>query len=147
MTRKVLNLGKILADTAARFPEHVGIVQGARRLDWRTINARVDAAAHAFAAAGVGKGDAILVHSRNSIMMFESLWTAFKLGAVWVPTNFRLTPREVRHMAETSRARAMVCDAGFSAHVDEARQARDLALVLRAGEARAGERDYEEVVA
>lgn len=147
MERKVLNLGKIIADTAARFPQHVGVVQGERRLDWQTINARVDAAARRLAAAGIGKGDAILVHSRNSIMMFESLWTAFKLGAIWVPTNFRLTPREVRYMAETSRAKAMYVDVGFSEHVDAVREARDLAVVLTRGAARSGELDYEIVVA
>jgi acyl-CoA synthetase (AMP-forming)/AMP-acid ligase II len=44
---------------------------------------------------GVGKGDRVLVHSRNSNAMFESMWACFKAGAVWVPTNFRLTPAEV----------------------------------------------------
>src|SRR3990172_12869365 len=92
-SRSVLNLGKILSDTAARFPGRIGLSQGDRHLTWREINQRVDSVASRLRSLGIGKRDAILVHSRNSIMMFESLWIAFKLGAIWVPTNFRLTPR------------------------------------------------------
>lgn len=146
--RSVLNLGKILADTAARFPERVGLCQGERRLTWREINQRVDAAAAKLRALGLRKGDAILVHSRNSIMMFESLWIAFKLGAVWVPTNFRLTPGEASYMATSSNARAMFYDVGFEGHVDAAKAANaKLAVVVARAAPRAGEYGYDDLAA
>ena len=43
----------------------------------------------------MGKGDRILVHSENCDEMFWSMFAAFRIGAVWVPTNFRLLPDEV----------------------------------------------------
>ena len=54
---------------------------------------------------GVGKGDRILVQSQNCNQMFESMFACFRLGAVWVPTNFRQTPEEVAYLAEASGAR------------------------------------------
>jgi fatty-acyl-CoA synthase len=145
--RSVLNLGKILADTAARFPDRVGLSQGDRHLTWREIDRRVDSVAARLRGLGIGKGDAILVHSRNTIMMFESLWIAFKLGAIWVPTNFRLTPNEVSYMASSSRARVMFYDAGFADHVDAAREAaEDLGVIIARACPRAGEHGYEELV-
>ena len=65
----------------------------------------MDRLAAALRERGVAKGDRVMVHARNSNAMFESMWASFKIGAVWVPTNFRLTPAEVAGLAETSRAR------------------------------------------
>jgi fatty-acyl-CoA synthase len=48
--------------------------------------------AAALAERGIGKGDRVLVQSKNCNQMFESMFACFRLGAVWVPTNFRQTP-------------------------------------------------------
>jgi len=145
--RNVLNLGKILSDTAARFPDRIGLTQGDRHLSWRDIDQRVDSVAARLRALGIRKGDAILVHSRNSIMMFESLWIAFKLGAIWVPTNFRLTPNEVSYLASSSDARVMFYDVGFEAHVDAAKAAaKDLGVVIAREAPRADETAYADLV-
>ena len=69
---------------------------------------RVAAMAAALRALGLKKGDRILVHSRNHRAMFESCWVAFRLGCVWVPTNFRLAPPEVAYLASSSGAVAMM---------------------------------------
>jgi fatty-acyl-CoA synthase len=45
--------------------------------------------------------------------MFESLFAAFRLGAVWVPTNFRITPDEVVYMASVSQSRVFLCQSDF----------------------------------
>jgi fatty-acyl-CoA synthase len=148
IARGVLNLGKILADTAARFPDRIGLTQGDQHLTWAELNQRVDSAASRLRALGIGKGDAILVHARNCVMMFESLWIAFKLGAIWVPTNFRLTAAEVSYMASSSKARVMLYDLGFDAHVDAAKAASaSLEIIIARGRHRDGELAYDDIVA
>ena len=82
------------------------------------MNARVDRFCAALRAQGIRARDRVLVHSRNSNVMFESLWACLKLGAVWVPTNVRLTPPEAAHLAAASGASAMLRDHGFSDHAD-----------------------------
>ncbi len=53
----------------------------------------------------------------------ETLWAAWYAGAVWVPTNFRLTPSEVAYLATSSGARAQLFDPAFPEHADAARAA------------------------
>jgi acyl-CoA synthetase (AMP-forming)/AMP-acid ligase II len=97
---------------------------------------------------GLRKGDRILVHSRNHRAMFESCWVAFRLGCVWVPTNFRLAPPEVAYLASSSGAVAMMVEDVFPAHTDAARAAWPaLKTVIAIGAPRQGELAYEDLVA
>jgi fatty-acyl-CoA synthase len=48
--------------------------------------------------------------------MFCSMFAAFRLGAVWVPTNFRLMPDEVAYLATASGAKAFLCHGDFPDH-------------------------------
>jgi acyl-CoA synthetase (AMP-forming)/AMP-acid ligase II len=142
-----MNLGRLLTQTARRLPDAVALVWGERRWSFAELDARVDRLCTALRARGIGKGDRILTHSRNGNAMFEMMWAAFKLGAVWVPTNFRLTPAEVGYLAETSRARAMLRDRGFQGHADAVRAAGHCEVVLAIGDARDDEEDYEAALA
>ena len=85
----------------------------------------------------------------NNVQMFESCWAAFRLGAVWVPTNFRLEPPEVAYLGQSSGAVAMICEQVFAAgHVDAVRAASPaLRQVLIVGEPRSGEHSYEALIA
>jgi fatty-acyl-CoA synthase len=144
MLTSVMNLGNLLAEAARRHPDQPGFIHAGRSMSWFDINARVDAVAHSLRRLGVGKGDKILVHSRNNLALFESAWVAFKLGSVWVPTNCRITPSEAAYLGESSGAKAMIYDIGFDAHVDAVRDASpQLAHVVAIGEPRAGELAYE----
>jgi acyl-CoA synthetase (AMP-forming)/AMP-acid ligase II len=51
------------------------------------------------------------------------------LGAVWVPTNFRLTPGEVAYLASSSGARAHLFEGAFPAHAEAAREANPAAAL------------------
>ena len=53
----------------------------------------------------------------------ETLWACWYAGAVWVPTNFRLTPPEVAYLAESSGAAAHIFDPAFPDHAAAARAA------------------------
>ncbi|MFK7966766.1 MAG: acyl-CoA synthetase [Burkholderiaceae bacterium] len=114
---QVMNLAGLLAQTAAQFPDHPGLILGERRWSWSDIDQRVDAMVAALRARGVNQGDRILVQSRNNQALFESCWVAFRLGCVWVPTNFRLTPPEVAYLGESSGASVMLAERDFADHV------------------------------
>jgi acyl-CoA synthetase (AMP-forming)/AMP-acid ligase II len=100
------NLGRLLTHTARRLPDAPALVWGERSWTFAELDARVDRLAAALRGLGVGKGERVLVHARNSNAMFERMWACFKAGAVWVPTNFRLTPAEVAYLGASSRAGA-----------------------------------------
>ena len=116
MSHRVMNLAHILRQNARRFGERPGLIWGERQWTWAEMDAAVSALATGLAARGIGRGDRVLVHSRNCAQMFWSMFAAFRLGAVWVPTNFRLLPDEVAQLAMASGAKAFLCHADFPDH-------------------------------
>ena len=114
MSRRVMNLAHLLTQNARRHGDRVGFIWGEKSWTWREIDGQVSALAAALAARGIVKGDRIVVHSRNGDEMFWSMFAAFRLGAVWVPTNFRLMPDEVAWLATASGAKAFLCHGDFS---------------------------------
>jgi fatty-acyl-CoA synthase len=148
VSRKVMNLAHFLTQSARRFPDRPGLIRGDRIWTWAEIDARVHAMAAALSARGVGKGDRILVHARNGNEMFESMFAAFRLGAVWVPTNVRLTPPEVVYLAEASGARAFICQGDQPDHVAAVRAASPgLDLVVGIGASSFSDLEANELVA
>ena len=118
-----MNLARLLTHTARLHPQQVGLIHGERQWTWSQIDRRVDAMACALRDLGVRRGDRILLQSRNNLQMFESCWVAFRLGCVWVPTNFRLTPPEVAYLGASSGAAVMIAETVFAEHVDAVRAA------------------------
>ena len=120
---QTINLSQLLAQTARLHPDRAGLIQADRTWTWREIDQRVDAMVSALRARGLAKGDCILVQSRNNLQLFESCWVAFRLGCVWVPTNYRLAPDEIAYLGQSSGAKAMICERAFADHVDATRAA------------------------
>ena len=145
-SKRVMNLAQFLRQTAKRYGGEIALVWGERRWTWAELDRRVDAMAVALAARGIGKGDRVLVQSKNCNQMFESLFACFRLGAVWVPTNFRLTADEVAHLAKASGAAAMICGAEFPDHAAAAKQAApSIRVTISIGAAPFGD-DYDALV-
>src|SRR5260370_5260634 len=80
--------------------------------------------------------------------MFWSMSAAFRLGAVWVPTNFRLMPDEVAYLATASGAKAFLCHGDFPDHAAAVKASSPaLAFVWRIGEGAFGEKSVAEAIA
>ncbi len=146
MSRRVMNLAYLLTQNARRHGNRTGFVWGDRAWTWRDIDIEVSALAAALAARGITRGDRILVHSKNGEEMFWSMFAAFRLGAVWVPTNFRLMPDEVTYLATASGAKAFLCHGDFPDHA-AAVNGPSLDFIWRIGEAGAfGETSVREAI-
>lgn len=147
ITTRVMNLAQFLSQSARRNPGEIGFVWRDSHWTWREMEARVNA----FAAAlrdeyGVVKGDRVLIQSANCNQMFESMFACFRLGAVWVPANYRQSPDEVAYLATASGARGMICGAGFAGHAKACREAAaSLEFTIAIGEADFGP-DYDRLV-
>lgn len=145
---RVSNLAHLLTRSARRLGDDTALVWGERHWTWRDLDARVGAMAAALRDRfGVKKGDRILVQSQNCNQMLESMFACFRLGAVWVPANFRQTPAEVAYLAQASGAKGMICNAAFPEHAAAcAALPEPPAFTLAIGEAAFGE-NYDTVVA
>jgi fatty-acyl-CoA synthase len=146
MSCRVMNLAHLVTQNARRHGDRAGFIWGEKSWTWREIDALVSALAAALAARGIVKGDRILVHSKNCDEMFWSMFAAFRLGAVWVPTNFRLMPDEVAYLATASGAKAFLCHGDFPDHAAAVANPA-LEFIWRIGEGAFGERSVSEAIA
>jgi fatty-acyl-CoA synthase len=147
VSKRVMNLANFLHQAARRHRNEIGFVWGDVTWTWGDLARRVNAMAAALAAKGIGKGDRVLVQSKNCNQMFESMFACFQLGAVWVPTNFRQTPDEVAYLAQSSDASALICHRDFPEHVAGVREAAPgIRFVISIGSSEFGE-DYDALVA
>ncbi len=144
ISTRVMNLAELLVQAAARYPDRPAIMRGDEQLNWAQLNARVDAACQSLKQLGIQSGDKIVVQSRNCFELFETMFVAFKLGAVWVPTNYRITPDDVAHVASASEAKLIIYDEMFPTHADAAVNA-GVKHVICIGKARPGELAYGEI--
>ncbi len=134
VSRRVMNLAQFVTQSARRFPGRPALIWGERCWSWAEFDARVSAMAAVLSHYGIGFGDRVLVQSKNSNLMLESMWACFRIGAVWVPTNFRLLPDDVAYLARASGARALLCGGEFPDHAAAVvKVVPDLALVARMG--------------
>jgi acyl-CoA synthetase (AMP-forming)/AMP-acid ligase II len=114
---RVMNLAHFVTQARRREHEATALVWGEKTWTWAELDARIDAVAAALQSRfGVAKGDRILVQSQNCNQMFEAMFACFRIGAVYVPTNFRQTPDEVAYLAQASGASGMICNATFPDH-------------------------------
>jgi fatty-acyl-CoA synthase len=148
MTRRVMNLAHIATQNARRLAEHPAFIWGEKTLDWAEIDMQVSALAAGLRARGIGKGDRLLVHSKNCDAMFVSMFATFRLGAVWVPTNFRLLPDEVAYLATASGAKGFLCHGDFPEHAAAVAAANPAPeFIWRIGDGAFGEDEVGAVIA
>jgi acyl-CoA synthetase (AMP-forming)/AMP-acid ligase II len=65
-------------------------------LSWGAFDEVVNRIAHGLFAKGIKTGDRILYYGKNSLNYYYALFAAAKIGAVFVPLNWRLAGAEIR---------------------------------------------------
>ena len=118
VSRGAMNLAYLLTQNARRFPQRTALVWREKAWSWSQLDRRVSALAGALLELGVKPGEAVLVHSKNSNEMLESMLATFRIGGVWVPTNFRVMPDDVAYMAEVTRPRVFLCQTDFPEYAE-----------------------------
>jgi len=126
-SRRAVNLAELLSQTARRLPDADAIVTASQRLTWRELDARVGALADELGRRGVGPRDVALVHSPNHAEFIQAMFAVWRVGAVFAPTNCRLTPAEVAVLADLCKPSILICEAASEGHVQSVREAADLA--------------------
>jgi len=103
-----VNTVHFLTIPASITPEREIMVFEGRRQTYQETTERVNRLANAFAALGIAKGDRIAVLDTNSPRYVETYYAASRLGAVFVPLNYRVTADELVDMVTTANARALL---------------------------------------
>lgn len=96
---------QILDDALARHPDSEAIVYGSWRMTYRDFGSCINRAAHMLHELGVGKGSPVAIISRNCPEFLILEFALYKIGAIPVKINWRLSPREMIGQLDVSGVR------------------------------------------
>jgi fatty-acyl-CoA synthase len=113
-------------------PERIAVVFRGSGTTYGELDQRVDAACCWLQSLGVEKGDRTAVLLRNCPEFLEIYLACSRLGSIFVPLNFRLTPEELRYLIAHSRPRTLVYGQEYQDQLDSLDDAGHLSLPARA---------------
>ena len=104
-----------LAHHARLRPAHTAVIDLAtgRRFTYGQWFPRVARLAGALRARGVQPGDRVMVLARNSTDVYETLFACWRIGAVFMPVNWRLAQSEVADIIADATPSLVVVDEEF----------------------------------
>jgi long-chain acyl-CoA synthetase len=107
-----VNLSSVLEHSAMLGPERPAITCGGRTLTYEQLNAAASQVAAGLAAFGIGVGDHVALACPNVPWFPIAYFGILKAGAVVVPLNILLKPREIAYHLKDSQAAALLAFEG-----------------------------------
>jgi acyl-CoA synthetase (AMP-forming)/AMP-acid ligase II len=124
-----MNIGTLLSRHARYRPNHLALVVGEQRLNYREFNARVNTLANALLASGIRKGEKMATVLPNCLELMTAYWAAAKTGIVIVPCSTLLQASGLATLLQDSDAVLVFADADSAAIIDQIRS--DLSAVRK----------------
>lgn len=106
-----LQLTQALHRNARMYPGRTALGFETSTRDWRDTVQRISRTAAAFRSLGVSEGDRVAILSLNNDVYVEAVYAALWAGAVFVPLNCRLAPRELQRVLRDCEPRLLLVDA------------------------------------
>lgn len=106
------SLVDMLDQTVARRGSALAFIDAERTVTWSEFASIVEATARGLAAKGVAPGDRLAVLAGNGIALTAAYWATWRLGAITVPMNHRLTGQDLAAQLRGSTARFLLVGRG-----------------------------------
>ena len=103
-----MDLGQMLAQTAARNPEKPAIIFNDQTTTYGEFDRRANQVANALIARGILPGDRVALYIHNIPLFMEAYFGILKAGAVVVPMNPAFKVGEIGYMLQDSGAKAIL---------------------------------------
>ncbi len=113
-------------------PEKTALVFEDRTISYRGLCRRADRTSCWLQSIGIEKGDRVAVMLYNCPEFLDLFLACSRLGAIFVPINFRVTPRELDYFIQNCRPRLFVYGRDFAEVVDELKPEHYLPPMMRA---------------
>lgn len=101
-------LGSWIARRRVKSEGDIAVIQGDRSYRYEELADRIDRFAGALAERGVAKGDRVAYLGNNHPDFLTSFFACGLIGAIFVPLNTRLAPRELEYMIDDCGARLLI---------------------------------------
>ncbi len=118
-------IGDIVRLGAKRHPDKTAVVMGDSSFSYRELNERVNRLAHGLLAVAVCPGDRVGLLSENSLEFVVVVLACAKLGAFFVPYNFRYSVEEIAFVTGDARPCALFVGKGYRDRAAKATEALD----------------------
>src|SRR3990172_5291303 len=89
-------------------PDREALVCEGRRITYMEMAQRVSRLANALLSLGVSRRDKVAVMSLNSSEVIETYYACSKIGATFVPLNYRAKREEITYMINNSEAQTLL---------------------------------------
>lgn len=109
-----MDLGRMLAQTAERFPDKTAIIFKDQKTSYSEFDQRANQVANALIALGVQPGDRVGLLIHNLPIFMEAYYGILKAGGAVVPMNVLYKPGEVEYILKDSGARALLTFGPFA---------------------------------
>lgn len=93
---------QILDEAMATYPHQEAIVYGAQRITYGELDAVMNRTANMLLSKGIGKGMPVAIISRNNPEFLIAEFALYRIGAIPVKINWRLTPHEMEELLDTN---------------------------------------------
>jgi acyl-CoA synthetase (AMP-forming)/AMP-acid ligase II len=103
-----LTLGDVLREHRRSRPRQTAVVCGTHRATYPELDERTNRLANALVGAGVGPGDLVLWLGQNCHRLLEGLLGCAKVGAVFVPSNWRQSADELLTLLDDVRPTVVI---------------------------------------
>jgi acyl-CoA synthetase (AMP-forming)/AMP-acid ligase II len=113
-----VNTTDFLSIANAICPERDAVVFGEKRWTVAHLNERVNRLSHALIGLGIKHGDRIGMLQVNCNQYVEAYFATAKLGAIFVPLNFRAKADELSHMIANAQTKILFAGSRYLAMVD-----------------------------
>ncbi|MEV5849768.1 long-chain fatty acid--CoA ligase [Streptomyces sp. NPDC051985] len=108
------NFASILDYHLAQRPDAVAVAQEDQELTVRLLHERVNQLAAGLTELGIGRGDVVALLLYNRPEFLELVYAASRIGAVFLPLNYRLSEEEWQYILGHSQARAVIAEPEFA---------------------------------
>jgi fatty-acyl-CoA synthase len=116
-----INAAAAVANNARYFGDDIVLRYEGQDLTYAQLEDRVGRLAGLLIDGGTGEGDRVAYVGLNSAAYVVTLLASFRIGAIFVPVNFRLAAAELGAVLERSGAGVVVAEPGHRAVVDRVR--------------------------
>ena len=103
------------------YPDKPAVIHGDTVYTYSEYGERVRRLAAALKAADVGRGDRVAILAPNIPAMLEAKFGPMRIGAILVPLNTRLAPREIAYILNHSGAKILIFDSELAPTVRDVR--------------------------
>ncbi|MCK9284262.1 MAG: long-chain fatty acid--CoA ligase [Rhodocyclaceae bacterium] len=137
----MIGLAEWFRRRALRTPDRAVLTFEGETWRWSEMQQRIERLATVLAAGGLTPGERIAYLGFNHSMFLVALFATARIGAIFVPLNFRLTSHELDFLVNDAEVHTLLADADHRGLIDAVRASLPCRRYIGLGKAAAGWED------